>query len=80
MDRLITQVIAVMALIFFVPVIGTLFGAFSGWVVGLFFGNYVHAVVVGIFPQLASFSLTQIGAGLGFFGAFVRSMSYSERK
>lgn len=52
------------------PLLGALFGAFSGWVVGLFFGD----TLLSIFSQLGVHaSMWAIGAFLGFGGGFFRS-------
>lgn len=58
------------ALIFFAPVLGVLLGAFSGWVVGLFFGNTILGVAASL--GLQGFSMWQLGASLGFVGGFFR--------
>ena len=50
------------------PVIGTLFGAVIGWVVGLFFGKAILGVLACI--GIKGFSMWQIGAALGFIGGF----------
>ena len=57
--------------LFFAPVLGVLIGAFSGWVVGLFFSQTILSflAVLGI----TGFKMWQIGAALGFIGSFFRS-------
>lgn len=64
---------AIAAMIFFAPLIGVLFGAFTGWVVGLFFTE----TIIGFFARagfdVAGFAVWQIGAALGFIGAFFKA-------
>lgn len=52
-------------------VFGTLAGAISGWVVGLFFGD----TILGIINQLGvkSVAMWQFGAFLGFVGGFLKT-------
>jgi len=64
-------IIAGLVLIFFAPVIGVLIGAFSGWVVGLFFAETIMTTLAG-FGFSASVSMWQLGATLGFIGGFFR--------
>ena len=56
--------------LFFASILGTLLGAFAGWVVGLFFGE----TILGIFAAIgiSGFKLWQLGAFLGFVGSFFR--------
>ncbi len=53
------------------PVLGTLFGAFAGWVVGWFF----EETILGIASQLGIDGVTmwQLGAALGFVGGFLKT-------
>jgi uncharacterized membrane protein len=71
---------AIAALIFFAPLIGVLFGAFAGWVVGLFFTE----TIIGFFARagfdVAGFAVWQIGAALGFVGAFFKATQTSATK
>jgi hypothetical protein len=61
-------VVVIMVLIF--PIISALFGAFSGWVVGIFFSSQIGAVLAhfGL-----NYPLWQIGMTLGFVSGFFRS-------
>ena len=54
-------------------VLGTLFGAFAGWVVGLFFGKTILSFFAAL--GITGFKMWQIGAVLGFVGGFFRSSS-----
>ena len=56
------------------PIIGVVFGAFSGWIISGLFNDPVHNVVVSIFPSLAQYTLAEIGAGLGFLGGCFSSV------
>ena len=61
----------------FIPVIGTLIGGFTGWVVGWFFDD----TMLGILSQMGiqGFAMWQVGAFLGFVGGFFRSSSIMEK-
>ena len=52
---------------------GTIIGAFTGWVVGLFFGKPILAILAAI--GIEGFTMLQIGAFLGFVGSFFRSVN-----
>ena len=57
--------------IMFLVILGPLFGAFAGWVVGLFFGD----TILGIASQLGIRNVTmwQLGAFLGFVSGFLKT-------
>lgn len=59
-------------------VLGTLFGALSGWIVGLFFGD----TILGIAGQLGirNIAMWQLGAFLGFVGGFLKTKTTAEVK
>lgn len=61
------------ALIFAAPILGVLFGAFSGWVVSLFFNDSLMGVLTSVVPALKDYALWQIGATLGFVGGFFKT-------
>jgi hypothetical protein len=58
-------------LLFSVVLLGTLFGWFAGWVVGLFFSDMLLPIFAGTF--LKGVTLAHIGAFLGFVGGFFKS-------
>ena len=58
---------------FLYAVIGTIIGALTGWVVGIFFGTPILAIFSTI--GIEGFTMTQIGAFLGFVGSFFRSVN-----
>ena len=63
-------VLAPIALVFLI-VLGTLLGACTGWLVGLFFGETILATLAGF--GASGFTMWQLGATLGFIGPFFRS-------
>jgi hypothetical protein len=71
-------IFGVFFLIAALPLLGTLAGAFVGWVVGLFF----EETVMGFFSRLgfdtAGYAMWQLGAALGFVSAFFRSTTTKE--
>jgi hypothetical protein len=63
---------AVAATAFLAPLLGVLFGAFSGLIVGLFFEQTIVDFMTRIGFDMAGFAVWQLGAALGFVGAFFR--------
>lgn len=57
------------------PILGTLFGIFSGWFVGIFFAEPILSIVAKI--GVKNVEMWQLGAFLGFVGGFFRSSSTS---
>lgn len=72
MEKALAGLVTVAAILFFAPLIGVLFGAFSGWVVGFFFTETVQAFLAALGVNAGHLSLWQIGASLGFIGGFFR--------
>lgn len=72
-------VVGFIAAVFLMPLIGTLLGAFSGWVVGLFFAETIMTTLAG-FGFGASISMWQLGASLGFVGGFFRVRQFNKVK
>ena len=72
-------VAAGIAAVFFAPVLGTLFGAFSGWVADLFFHDTIRTVLIALGVPMAHLQLWQIGATLGFVGGFFRSVQTNNK-
>jgi len=60
------------AMIFLTPILGVLLGALSGFMVSIVFDDPVRNIIVGFFPALEPYSLTQIGMAFGFLGGFFR--------
>lgn len=65
--------IAIVVLLFIMPLIGVLFGAFAGWVVGLFFHDTIMTFLLSVGVDVSNLTMWQIGASLGFIGAFFKS-------
>lgn len=64
--------------VFFFVILGTLTGALSGYVVGLFFSD----TILGVLSQLGIHGVTmwQFGAFMGFCGGFLRTKVSAEVK
>tara|TARA_R110000796_G_scaffold30122_3_gene80724 strand:+ start:731 stop:973 length:243 start_codon:yes stop_codon:yes gene_type:complete len=58
---------------FFVIVAGALFGAISGWVVGLILGQAILGALAS--AGWTGITMWQLGATMGFIGAFFKSVS-----
>lgn len=73
-------ILGVFVLIICFSLIGVLAGAFVGWAVGLFF----EETIMGFFSRLgfdtAGYAMWQLGAALGFVGAFFRSTVTTDTK
>lgn len=63
----------VMGLIVVMPVMGVLFGAFAGWIVGLFFTPTILDFLRRLGVDTAGLQVWQIGAAMGFFGGFLKT-------
>lgn len=79
-SKAIVAVVAVATLVFLSPLIGVLFGAFSGFIVGLFFEQTIVGFMTRIGFDMAGFAVWQMGAALGFVGAFFRSSQTNNTK
>jgi len=71
MNNFITGALGVFVVITLAPLLGVLFGAFAGWIVGWFF----EATILGFFEQIGikGLAMWQIGMSLGFIGGFFKS-------
>jgi hypothetical protein len=66
--------IVFLAMVFFLaPLIGVVFGAFSGWVVSIFAPNWVTTGLGLLGFQVRPDQLVELGAALGFVGGFFKS-------
>lgn len=63
----------VASFIFLVPILGVLFGAFAGWVVGLFFAETILGFLSRMGMDIAGLAMWQVGAALGFIGGFFKA-------
>ncbi len=68
--KLTTGIVVTFATLFALRLIGPLMGALAGWIVGLFFGNTIFAVLQGFGVNTSLFSMWQLGAALSFIGSF----------
>lgn len=64
--------------LFFACIVSPLIGAFSGWVVGLFFEDTIR-LVLSAFGVPATFEIWQLGATLGFIGVFFKTIARTEK-
>ncbi|MDR1691260.1 MAG: hypothetical protein LBR35_00255 [Rickettsiales bacterium] len=62
------SLVSFIGILFLSITFGTIVGAFSGWVVGLFFGKTILSVFAAL--GLVGFQMWQIGAALGFISGF----------
>jgi hypothetical protein len=67
-------------LILTMPMLGVLFGMFSGWVVGLFFEDMIVGFLRRLGADTAGLRLWQIGGAMGFFGGFLKTSVSSKSK
>ena len=62
-----------LALVFLLPLLGALGGAFSGWVVGWFFTETITSFLAAF--GVKGLAMWQIGLSLGFIGGFFKTTS-----
>lgn len=67
----------VVGLLFLIPLLGALGGAFSGWVVGWFFTETITTFMAAL--GIKGLAMWQIGMGLGFVGGFFKSTSINNK-
>ena len=65
---------------FIFPLLGVLFGAFSGWVVGLVFGDWLLVTLSALVGYEIPVSMAALGALLGFIGGFLKTNVTSTSK
>lgn len=76
MDKIVTAFLigfGAIALVLILVPLATLFGGFTGWVVGIFFEDTIRNTLLAIGIDLGSVTMFQIGATLGFVGSFFKS-------
>lgn len=69
---MLNAVIFIVVILFVTPLVGFLFGAFSGLVVGLFFGG----IILEFFRQIGidGLAMWEIGGALGFIGGYFKTV------
>lgn len=70
------RILAVVTAVIFIVIIGTLFGALGGWIVGLFFTETIMGTLARFGVQTLDFKMWQLGATLGFISGFFKSSSF----
>ena len=80
MEKIIGGMMAIAILIFGMPLLGVLFGAFSGWVVGLFFTDTVIGFLGRLGVETAGLEVWQVGAAMGFLGGFLKTSIHRSSK
>lgn len=75
MEKTIAYIAIALAFIFIAPLLGTLVGAFSGWVVGFFYSGPILNGLQRAGIDTSGLELWQVGATLGFVGGFFRVTS-----
>lgn len=73
MEKIAAGVTMVLGLMFIMPILGCLFGAFSGWAAGLVFGNSILGFLSSLGADTSGLSMWQVGAAMGFFGGFLKT-------
>lgn len=66
-------ILAVVTAVVFIVIIGTLFGAVGGWIVGLFFTETIMGTLARFGVQTTGFEMWQLGATLGFISGFFKT-------
>jgi hypothetical protein len=69
--------VAVIALLFVLPLLGALGGAFSGWVVGWFFSETILGFLAAL--DIKGLAMWQIGMSLGFIGGFFKAVQTNSK-
>lgn len=64
--------------IFLLVILGTLFGALAGWIVGLVFGDTILLIAAKL--GIDGIAMWQFGAFLGFVGGFLKTKVTAEVK
>jgi uncharacterized membrane protein len=75
--KLIGGVLLLAGALLILPLTGTLLGAFTGWVVGLFFTEAILSFLHRAGVNTIGLELWQVGAALGFMGAFFRGVTHT---
>lgn len=76
MDRFAGALLFGCILIFIAPLLGVLFGAFSGWAVGLMFEDTILDFLSRVGVTTSGLRVWQVGAAMGFLGGFLKTGQY----
>jgi hypothetical protein len=79
MEKIILGSFAFLGLVFLIPLLGCLFGSFSGWVVGLVFEEEVIGFLRRLGADTDGLTTWQVGAAMGFFGGFLKTSIASKK-
>lgn len=80
MTKFVGLLMAFAGLVFVMPLVGVLFGAFAGWVVGLFFAETVLGFLARIGVNTAGLAMWEVGAAMGFLGGYLKTSIKSKSK
>ena len=73
MEKILAACLGFLALSLVMPILGVLFGAFSGWAVGLVFEETVLQTLTRFGVETTELTMWQLGAALGFVGGFLKT-------
>lgn len=73
MEKIATYVLFVLVLALVAPVLGVLFGAFAGWLVGLVFEQTIIGFLSRVGVNTDGLTMWQVGAALGFIGGYLKT-------
>lgn len=73
MENILAACLGFLALSIVMPILGVLFGAFSGWAVGLVFEETVLQTLARFGVETTELTMWQLGAALGFVGGFLKT-------
>ena len=72
-------ILTALVMLFILPIVNTLVGAFIGLVVGLFFENAIFTFLSALGVSTINLSMWQVGAALGFIGSFFRATAQTTK-
>lgn len=72
--------LGLVAVVFIVVTLGTLFGGIAGWIVGLFFTDTIMNTLNRIGVDTMGMTMWQLGATLGFISGFFKAASVRATK
>ena len=65
--------LSLVAVVFILVILGTLFGGIAGWIVGLFFTDTIMNTLNRIGVDTMDMTMWQLGATLGFISGFFKA-------